>query len=43
MSHNGLAHGALRATHARNDTPGRAVVVTGIAALLPVAILAARR
>jgi amino acid transporter len=42
MSHNGLAHGALRATHARNDTPGRAVVVTGIAALLPVAILAAR-
>ena len=42
MAHNGLAHGALRATHARNQTPGRAVVVTGLAAVLPTAILAAR-
>jgi amino acid transporter len=43
MAHNGLAHASLSATHARNETPGRAIVVTGIAALLPVAMLAARR
>jgi amino acid transporter len=42
MSHNGLAHGGLRATHQRSETPGRAIVVTGIAAGLPAAILAAR-
>jgi amino acid transporter len=42
MAHNGLAHDSLRATHARNQTPSRAVVITGIAALLPTAILAAR-
>ena len=42
MAHNGLAHGSLRTTHARNQTPSRAVVITGIAALLPVAVLAAR-
>jgi amino acid transporter len=42
MAHNGLAHNKLRATHARNETPGRAIVVTGTAALLPVAVLAAR-
>jgi amino acid transporter len=42
MSHGGLTHGSLRATHARNETPGRAVIVTGIAAVLPVAVLAAR-
>jgi len=42
MAHNGLAHGALRNTHVRNQTPSRAVVITGIAALLPVAVLAAR-
>jgi len=42
MAHNGLAHSWLRATHARNHTPGRAVVVTGIAAVAPVAVLAAR-
>src|SRR5579863_6291898 len=42
MSHNGLAHGSLRKTHARNETPGLAIAVTGIAAVLPVAILAAR-
>jgi amino acid transporter len=42
MAHNGLAHGSLRATHAKNQTPSRAVVITGIVALLPVAVLAAR-
>jgi amino acid transporter len=42
MSHHGLAHNSLRTTHARNQTPSRAIVVTGIAALLPVAVLAAR-
>jgi amino acid transporter len=42
MSHNGLAHGSLRSTHARNETPGRAIFVTGTAAALPVAVLAAR-
>ncbi len=36
MAHNGLAHGSLRTTHARNETPSYAVVVTGIAAVLPV-------
>ena len=42
MAHNGLTHGSLRATHARNETPSRAIVVTGIAAVTPVAVLAAR-
>jgi amino acid transporter len=42
MAHNGLAHDSLRNTHATNQTPSRAVVITGIAALLPVAVLAAR-
>jgi amino acid transporter len=42
MSHNGLAHSSFRKTHARNETPGIAIIVTGIAAVLPVAILAAR-
>jgi amino acid transporter len=42
MSHGGLAHDSLCATHQRNETPGRAIVVTGIAAVLPVAVLAAR-
>jgi amino acid transporter len=42
MAHNGLAHGSLRATHALNQTPTRAVVITGIAAVLPVGVLAAR-
>ena len=42
MSHNGLTHVSLRATHARHETPGRAIVVTGIAAVAPVAVLAAR-
>jgi amino acid transporter len=42
MAHHGLAHGSLRNTHARNQTPSRALVVTGVAAVAPVAILAAR-
>jgi amino acid transporter len=42
MSHHGLAHGSMRTTHARNETPSRAVIATGIAAVLPVVILAAR-
>ena len=42
MAHNGLAHGSLGTTHVRNHTPSRAVVITGIAAVLPVAVLAAR-
>src|SRR5271163_781029 len=42
MAHNGLAHGSLRTTHARNETPSYAVVVTGIATMLPAIVLAAR-
>jgi amino acid transporter len=42
MAHNGLAHDSLRATHVRHETPHRAIVITGLAAVLPVAILAAR-
>jgi amino acid transporter len=42
MSHNGLAHGALRSTHQLNKTPGLAIIVTGLAAMLPVSVLAAR-
>ena len=42
MAHNGLAHNSLRNTHIKNQTPSRAVVITGVAAVLPTAILAAR-
>jgi amino acid transporter len=42
MAHNGIAHESLRATHSRNETPHRAVLITGIAAVLPVVILALR-
>ena len=42
MAHHGLAHSSLGSTHARNETPGPAVIATGLAALLPVAVLAAR-
>lgn len=42
MSHRGLAHRALCRTHAKNETPHCAVVVTAIASLLPAVILAAR-
>ena len=42
MAHDGLAHASLGTTHAQNHTPNRAVVLTGIAALMPVAVLAYR-
>jgi amino acid transporter len=42
MARDGLAHQSLGTTHARNQTPSRAVVITGIAAVLPVAVLAYR-
>jgi amino acid transporter len=42
MAHNGLAHGSLRATHLRNETPSGAIAVTGLATFIPVAILAVR-
>lgn len=42
MAHDGLAHDLLKTTHARNRTPSYAIVITGIAAVLPVAVLAAR-
>jgi amino acid transporter len=42
MAHNGLAHGSLRATHVRHETPTGAIVVTGLAAFIPVAILTIR-
>ncbi len=42
MAHHGLAHDSLRNTHAQNQTPSRAVIITGLAALAPVAVLAAR-
>jgi amino acid transporter len=42
MAHNGLAHGAMRKTHVEHATPTMAILVTGAAAVLPVAILAIR-
>jgi amino acid transporter len=42
MAHNGLAHGGFRNTHVKNETSTRAIVVAGIAAVAPVAVLAAR-
>src|SRR5271169_509201 len=42
MSHNGLAHGTFRTTHARNETPTFAVLATGLAAVLPVVVMAYR-
>jgi amino acid transporter len=42
MAHNGLAHDTFRTTHARNETPTFAIIATGLAAVLPVAVLAYR-
>lgn len=42
MSHHGLVHGALRRTHARNETPHIGVLISSIAVLLPALILAMR-
>jgi amino acid transporter len=42
MSHHGLAHSSLRGTHERHETPIPAIIVTGIAAVAPVTVLAYR-
>jgi amino acid transporter len=42
MAHHGLAHKRLSHTHARNATPGSAVVVIGFLTLLPTIALTAR-
>jgi amino acid transporter len=42
MSHRGLAHRWLSRTHARNETPHWAVMVTAAATLLPAVVLALR-
>jgi amino acid transporter len=42
MAQDGLAHESLGTTHARNRTPSYAVIITGIAAVFPVAVLSAR-
>lgn len=42
MSHNGLTHSSFRKTHTKNETPTGATLVTGLAAFLPVVILALR-
>jgi amino acid transporter len=43
MAHDGLVDDRLGTTHEQNRTPSYAVVITGTAAVLPVAVLAARR
>lgn len=40
MAHNGLAHDTFRRTHKENETPTFAIMATGVAAVLPVAVLA---
>jgi amino acid transporter len=40
MAHNGLAHDTFRRTHEQNETPTFAIMATGVAAVLPVAVLA---
>jgi amino acid transporter len=42
MAHNGLTHRSMRSTHARNETPTGAIIATGLAAFLPVVVLAAK-
>jgi len=42
LAHNGLTHDSLRKIHTRNETPTGAVIVTGLAAFIPVAILAVK-
>jgi amino acid transporter len=42
MARNGLTFGGFAKTDARHKTPVRAVLITGAAAVLPVAVLAAR-
>ena len=42
MAHNGLAHRSLCNTHVQNATPTVAILVSGVAAVLPVTVLAWR-
>jgi amino acid transporter len=42
MAHNGLAHDTFKTTHEQNETPTFAILATGTAAVLPVAVLAYR-
>ncbi len=42
MAQNGIAHNRLGRTHAINATPHTAILATGLATLLPVAVLASR-
>jgi amino acid transporter len=42
MAHHGLAHKRLGLTHARNATPGSAIIVIGLLMLLPTAALTMR-
>jgi amino acid transporter len=42
MAHQGLAHGSMKSTHARNETPAKGSVVTGLLAFLPAGALALR-
>jgi amino acid transporter len=42
MSHHGLCHKSLGKTHAEHDTPGIAGLLTGVLAVVPAAVLAAR-
>jgi amino acid transporter len=42
MAANGIAHSLLARTHSKNATPHLAVLMVGLATLLPVAILSAR-
>jgi amino acid transporter len=42
MSHNGLAHSTFRKTHVQHETPNLAILITGVAAVLPATVLAAR-
>jgi amino acid transporter len=42
MSYHGLAHKSFRATHVLHNTPHRAIIITGIASVVPVAVLALR-
>jgi amino acid transporter len=43
MSHNGLVHRSMKATHSRNATPHTAVIVAGILTLLSPAVMAAAK
>ncbi len=42
MAHNGLVHHTLSIAHARNATPGSAVIVSAVFTALPLCLLAAR-